>query len=161
VLLFVVVFVIAPIVEIYGIVQVGGALGGLATCGLLVLGAIIGTWLVRHEGVRLFRRFIEQIAARQAPSTDIAEGVVTLAAGVLLIAPGFISDLVAVILLIPTVRRAGGRYLVRRYTAKGGTSRIIRARYHGRIVDATSTESSPRRPSRPGLLPGSDDPKAS
>ncbi len=162
-LLFVCVFVIAPLIELYGIIQVSHTTGVLGALGLLILGAVVGSWLVKHEGLRVFRRFLEQIAANHVPSNEIADGVVIAVAGGLFIAPGFISDIVAMLLLIPPVRRAAGRYLVRRYTAKGGRSRIIRATYSGPI-DVTSHEAGapggsnrPRRQIPPHPLSGSDD----
>jgi UPF0716 protein FxsA len=161
VLTLVLLFVVAPIIEIFGIVRVGHSIGGLATFGLLVLGAVLGAMLVKYEGVRLFQRFLQQIAARRVPSAEIADGVVILVAGGLLIAPGFISDAVALILLIPPVRRRAGQALVRRYTAKGGRSRVIRATYSGPI-DAASYDagfgggpSDRTRP--PGQLPPASD----
>lgn len=155
-LLFVFVFVIAPLAELYGIIQVSHATGVLAALGLLVLGALFGAWLIKHEGLRVLRRFLEQIAAKGTPSTEVADAVVIVVAGSLFIAPGFISDVAALILLIPPVRRAAGRYLVKRYAAKGGRSRIIRATYTGPI-DVTSHEAADT--DRPQLMPRWDDDK--
>ncbi len=60
-------FVIAPVVELYVIVQVSGAIGFLETLALLIVVAAVGAWLVKREGLRVWRRFQEQVQAGKVP----------------------------------------------------------------------------------------------
>jgi UPF0716 protein FxsA len=141
--------VVAPIVELYVIIKVGGAIGVLNTIGLLILVAVIGSWLVKREGRKVWTRFNEQIAAGRVPSKEIADGICLLIAGALMIAPGFVSDVIALLLIFPPTRALFRRRFVRHGVP--GRARVIRATYdsHGGrfrgYTDVSSTE-SPRRP---------------
>ena len=99
-------FILVPIAELAVIIQVGQALGVLPTIGLLLLVSFIGTWLVKREGMGVWRRFNQQVHAGQVPGKEIADGVMILLAGALLLSPGFVTDVVGVLLLLPPVRAA-------------------------------------------------------
>lgn len=124
-------FVVLPIVELYVFVQVAQGWGFFNALGLIVLVSILGVAVVRHQGLRVWRRFQEQVLARQVPDREIADGVALLVAGVLLIVPGFVTDAVGVLLLLPPVRAGLRALLVRR--AGTGRIRVIRATYGGPI----------------------------
>ncbi len=108
------IFVVVPIVELYVIIQVGQALGVLNTIVLLLLVSVVGSWLVKREGLAVWRRFQEQVQAGVAPGREIADGVMILIAGALLISPGFATDIFGVLLLLPPVRAAVRAGLARR-----------------------------------------------
>ncbi|HEY4332016.1 MAG TPA: FxsA family protein [Ilumatobacteraceae bacterium] len=141
-----VIFVVAPIVELYVIVQASHAIGVWDTLGLLVLMAFLGSWVIKHEGLKVWNRFVQQLQAGQAPTREIADGVCVVIAGALLIAPGFVSDVVALLLLFPPTRAIFRRIVMRRRGLGGGGGRVIRATYGGRMpggttfTDTTSTE---------------------
>jgi UPF0716 protein FxsA len=143
VLLLVVIFLVVPIAELYVIVQASQAIGFLNTLGLLIVVSIVGAWLVKREGLRVWGRFQQQVAAGQSPSREIADGVCILAAGVLLIAPGFMSDALGVLLLLPPTRALLRPVLVRRFA---GSSRVVRATYGRRVYDVHERGDRPDEP---------------
>jgi UPF0716 protein FxsA len=104
--LLVLIFIIVPIVELAVIIQVGQALGVLPTIGLLLAVSIAGAWLVKREGIGVWRRFRRQIDSGVVPARELADGVMILFAGALLMTPGFVTDVLGLALLIPTVRGA-------------------------------------------------------
>lgn len=101
-----VLFIVLPIVELAVIIQVGQALGVLNTIGILLLVSFVGAWLVKREGVAVWKRFHEQVQTGVVPSREIADGVLILLAGALLLTPGFVTDMLGVLLLLPPVRAA-------------------------------------------------------
>jgi UPF0716 protein FxsA len=94
-----------PILEIVMFIQVGGAIGVLPTLLLILGGIVIGIALVRTTGLRLLQGLRNDLAAGGRPEQRIVGGAMTAIAGVLLIAPGFISDAVGLALLLPPVQR--------------------------------------------------------
>lgn len=111
----VVLFIAVPIAELYVIIQVGEAIGVLPTLALLLADAVLGSLLLRHQGRGAWRRFNEALAARRFPGKEVADGVLIVLGGSLLLAPGFLTDIVGVFLLIPPTR-AIARSLLRRFT---------------------------------------------
>jgi UPF0716 protein FxsA len=99
-------FLVVPFVELYVIIQVGRAIGALNTIGLLVLVSVVGAWLVKREGLGVLRRAQARIEAGVMPGTELVDGVLILFAGALLLTPGFVTDCLAVLLLVPPVRAA-------------------------------------------------------
>src|ERR1700733_4990595 len=114
-LLLVLVFIIVPIAELFVIIQVGELIGVWPTLLLLLLDAIIGSWLLKREGRATWRRFNEALAERRMPGKEVADGFLVILGGALLIAPGFLTDILGVLLLIP-VTRAVFRRILRRWT---------------------------------------------
>ena len=123
--------VVLPLIELYFIVQVGQELGLIPTVVLLIVISAIGSALVKREGLRVFRRFKEQIAAGNMPTNEMVDGVCLLIAGVLLVVPGFVTDAVGLLLLLPPFR-----LLLRRRLKKSSGKKVnIVATYNGRIVE--------------------------
>lgn len=118
--LIVVLFIVVPIAEIYLIIQVGGLIGVWPTLGLILAGALIGSWLLRHEGRSAWRRFNEAIGQRRFPGKEVADGALIIVGGTLLLTPGFLTDLAGIALLVPPtralVRRVLRRYMIGRFT---------------------------------------------
>ncbi|HEX4304788.1 MAG TPA: FxsA family protein [Solirubrobacterales bacterium] len=112
-LLLVLLFIVVPIAELYVIIQVGGLIGVGPTLLLLLLDAILGSWLVKHEGRAAWRRFNQALAERRIPGKEVADGFLVILGGALLIAPGFITDIFGVFLLIPPTRAIARRVLRR------------------------------------------------
>jgi UPF0716 protein FxsA len=115
--LLVLLFVLAPIVEIAVIIQVGHAIGVLDTLLLMVAVSAVGAWLVKREGIGLWRRAQRQLETGVVPGRELVDGMLIMLAGVLLLTPGFVSDCLGVLLLLPPVR-AGLRQLVIRRLRK-------------------------------------------
>ncbi|HWO59485.1 MAG TPA: FxsA family protein [Umezawaea sp.] len=109
-------------VEIGTLIAVGKSVGVLATVGLLILGGVIGSMLLRREGARTMASFTEALRTRRAPHQEVADGVLIAAAGVLVILPGFVSDVVALFLLFPPTRRLVSRRIARRSEERAATA---------------------------------------
>ncbi|WP_298377865.1 FxsA family protein [Azospirillum sp.] len=110
-------FLLLPILEIVGFIQVGDWIGAGPTIGLLLLSAVIGVLLIRHRGLASLSRVQGAALQGDAALSGLLDGVCVVIAGILLIIPGFLSDLVALVLLIPPLRRGMGRWLVGRLAA--------------------------------------------
>jgi UPF0716 protein FxsA len=108
-------FVIVPIVELYVIIQVGSWLGAGPTIGLLLLSCVVGVVLVKHQGLSVWARFRAQIDRGALPTDELVDGFLLLVAGALMIVPGFVTDVVGLVLLVPPLRRVVRNLLIRRY----------------------------------------------
>ncbi|GAA3360250.1 FxsA family protein [Saccharopolyspora gregorii] len=102
------------VVEISVLVLVGSAIGVLPTIGLLFGGAFLGSWLLRREGRRSLQAFNEAAMQRKPPEREVADGVLVVAGGLLIALPGFVSDVVGLVLLLPPTRALVRRRLARR-----------------------------------------------
>jgi UPF0716 protein FxsA len=92
------------IAELWVLIEVASRIGVLETVALLVLMPFVGIWMVKHAGVSVFRRVQATLDSGGVPHREVVDGFLLLMAGVLLIVPGFISDAVGLLLLIPPVR---------------------------------------------------------
>ncbi|HEX5526211.1 MAG TPA: FxsA family protein [Solirubrobacterales bacterium] len=113
--LLIVLFIVVPIAEIYVIVQVGQLIGVVPTLILLLADALLGSLLLKHQGRGAWRRFNEALAERRFPGREVVDGLLIVVGGTLLLAPGFLTDVVGLFLLIPPTR-ALARGLLRRLT---------------------------------------------
>jgi UPF0716 protein FxsA len=100
----VLVFLVMPLVELAVIIQIGGAIGVLNTVGLLLLSSIVGGWLMKREGLGVLRRMQAAVAAGRVPGKELADAALILFGGALMVAPGFITDVLGMLLLLPPVR---------------------------------------------------------
>jgi len=114
-LLLIVIFIVVPIAELYVIIQVGQLIGLWPTLALLLADALLGSMLLRHQGRSAWRRFNEALAQRRFPGKEVADGVLIVIGGTLLLTPGFLTDIFGLLLLIPPTR-AIARRLLRRLT---------------------------------------------
>ncbi|MGZ6792515.1 MAG: FxsA family protein [Mycobacteriales bacterium] len=117
-LLLLVVFVVVPAVEIYVLVQVGQAIGALPTVLLLLADAAVGTWLFKREGRRAWTALRDAIAEHRVPGREVADGALVVLGGAFLITPGFVTDVVGVLCLLPPTRAVLRRLLTRAVTAR-------------------------------------------
>lgn len=107
--------IVVGIVEIAVMIQVGQWLGVVNTIGLLLLISVIGAWLVKRQGLGVLRKISEQRMAGQLPAAPVFDGALILVAGVLLVIPGFVTDALGLLLLVPPVRAVARRYARRRF----------------------------------------------
>ena len=98
-------FIVVPALEIWSIVAMGGWIGGAATFLLMVLGGVAGAYLMRREGRKAWTEAQRQTQAGQIPGRTLLDGLCILAGGILLMSPGFLTDLVGIPLLLPPPRR--------------------------------------------------------
>ena len=99
-----VVFLVLPIVELYVIVQVAQGVGVLNTIGLLLLISVAGAWLCKREGIGVMRRIRTALDRYEMPTKELVDGGLILFAGALMLTPGFLTDCLAVLLLLPPTR---------------------------------------------------------
>jgi UPF0716 protein FxsA len=103
-LLLLAVFILVPIAELYVIIQIGGAIGIIPTLFLLVLDSILGTILLRSQGRSAWVAFNRALSENRVPAKEIIDGVLIIFGGALLLTPGFLTDIVGLVLLIPPTR---------------------------------------------------------
>ena len=99
-------FILIPLLEIYLLIKVGSVIGALSTVVLVVLTAILGAFLLRHQGLYTYAKVQQATARGELPTLAMLEGVVLLICGVLLLTPGFFTDALGFLALIPPLRRA-------------------------------------------------------
>ncbi|MGA8260142.1 MAG: FxsA family protein [Arenicellales bacterium] len=109
-------FLLIPLLEIYLLLKVGGVIGVGWTIFAVVFTAVLGASLVRRQGFATLNRIRGQLGRGELPATELLEGVVLLIAGALLLTPGFFTDTLGFLCLVPPVRRAVIRYVVRHGT---------------------------------------------
>lgn len=112
-LLLIALFIVVPILELYVIIQVGQWIGIWPTLALLLADAILGSMLLKHQGRGAWRRFNEALAARRFPGKEVADGLLIVIGGTLLLSPGFITDIFGIFLLIPPTRAIARKVLKR------------------------------------------------
>ena len=110
----VVLFIAVPFAELYVLLQVGHAIGVLNTLALLILVSIVGAWLAKREGLGVVRRMQAALDAGRVPGVELLDGFLILLAAALMLTPGFLTDIVAIFLLLPPVRAVVRRELRRR-----------------------------------------------
>jgi len=112
-------FLTVPLIEIGLFIQVGGAIGLWPTLAVVIVTAILGTWLVRTQGAMAMNDLRGSFSRQSDPTEPLAHGAMILVAGVLLLTPGFFTDAVGFALLMPPFRRAAFRYLRKRVRVQG------------------------------------------
>lgn len=99
-----VLFIIVPAVELWGIITVGKMIGGWPTVLLIILTGFVGAWLAKKQGMQVLRTLQLQLSRGEMPTQTILEGVLVLVGSVLLLTPGFLSDLLGLVFLLPYTR---------------------------------------------------------
>lgn len=113
-------FIIIPIIEIYLLITVGGYIGAFWTVMLVIATAVIGVNLLRYQGLATLGRAQKSMSQGMMPAMEMMEGLCLAVGGALLITPGFITDSIGFICLIPATRRALIRYILANATVKMG-----------------------------------------
>ena len=115
-LLLLLVFVAAPLIELYLLIEVGSVIGALPTIALSILTALLGGALVRLQGFRVLFRAQASLEKREVPAFELLEGALLLLVGLALLLPGFVTDAIGFLLLVPPLRR---RLILRWLAARG------------------------------------------
>ena len=103
--------VILPLLEIAGFIVVGRQIGVFATIGLIILSTVLGAVLLRIQGFGLMTRIRQTMEQGGMPGRELVHGFMILVAGFLLVAPGFISDIIGLLLFIPAIRDIAWNFL--------------------------------------------------
>jgi UPF0716 protein FxsA len=97
-------FAVVPVIEVYLLLKVGGLIGALPTVALLLAISMAGAWLVRHQGFEIMRRIQSELTQGRLPAAELLDGAMVLVGGVLLLTPGFFTDVLGLFFLIPFTR---------------------------------------------------------
>ena len=107
-------FVTVPLLEIYLLIQIGSRIGALYTVGLVILTAILGVALLRLQGLVTLARVRHSLDQGRIPAVTLVEGLVLLVAGALLLTPGFFTDALGFLCLVPSLRNRLAKALLKR-----------------------------------------------
>lgn len=116
--LFLIAFIAIPLVEISVFIEVGGRIGLWPTVGIVILTAVIGTTMLRQQGISVLFKIQENLQANRLPVRELFDGVCLVIAGVLLLTPGFVTDALGFLLFIPPLRGLIATWLGARIIAR-------------------------------------------
>lgn len=111
-------FLLTPAVELALLIQVDQVIGFWATVALIIVTGIVGSHLARREGLSTWRRLNDRLQAGDLPGTELADGVIILVAGALLITPGILTDVLGFLGLVPFTRAYLRRFVMRWFQRK-------------------------------------------
>jgi UPF0716 protein FxsA len=136
-------FIALPLLELYVILKVGDAIGAVWTILLLAADSVLGSLLLRSQGRSVWRRFNTALAEGKMPHREVIDGVLVIFGGAFLITPGFVTDFVGLLLLLPPTRSVIRSNVVRRLgrrVAVGVANRPGHGRPPGYDVEGTARE---------------------
>jgi UPF0716 protein FxsA len=113
------IFVAVPLLELALLIKVGQSIGFWSTMGIIVATAALGIAVMQSHGIKTMQRAQASLAEGKTPVDSVVDGTFVLFAGLLLISPGLITDLLGLLLLIPPVRRVIGKWSIGRLLASG------------------------------------------
>lgn len=135
-------FILVPLIEIYLLIKVGSVIGAFPTVLVVVLTAVVGTLLLKQQGLATLMRFQQKTMQGGLPAQEMAEGLALAFGGALLLTPGFVTDIIGFLCLIPFTRQGMIRWIMRRVKLKVASSMNpmdpdveVRDTRHGRIID--------------------------
>src|SRR5215218_5828362 len=128
----VIAFILVPLAELAVLIAVGDWIGLVPTLILLLVVSVVGAWLAKREGLAAWRRLQLALAQGRMPTVEVTDGALILLAGALLLTPGFLSDVLGVLLLLPPTRAIARRQLPRL------AERRLRRRGRRVVVDGTA-----------------------
>ena len=138
------VLLIIPILEIAAFILIGQQIGIAATLAMIVVTAIIGSFLLRMQGFGLLARIQAETGKGRVPGRELVHGVMILVAGVLLLTPGFITDTLGFLLFVPAIRDMAWRFLKDRVTVTTvgmpGSAQDRSPPHDGRTIDLEAEE---------------------
>ncbi|MFY9807622.1 MAG: FxsA family protein [Pseudonocardiaceae bacterium] len=146
------VLLVAIIVELTVFVAVGHAIGVLATVGLLILTSLMGAALLRREGARTLSAFVDALRSRRPPHRELFDGMLITAAGLLVIVPGFVSDVLGLLLLLPPIRALVRRRILRSTARRTAAQRAPMRYAPGEVVEGEVVDEPPASRSASGEL---------
>jgi UPF0716 protein FxsA len=157
------VLIVIPVVELWIVVQVAHHIGIFETLGLLILISMAGALLLRQQGLATWSRLQETLARGEIPGREATDGFLVLLGGALLLTPGFLTDAIGLILLLPPTRallKSTTRRILARWAGRraGGMPKRV---YTATVIRSGRREEGPNPPrlgeSRPGSPPPSED----
>ena len=98
------IFIGVPLIELYLFLLIGGKIGIIPTVATVIITGFLGAWLTKQQGIKTLARYQQTLSEGRLPHTEVIEGIMILAAGAVLLTPGFLTDFIGFSLLIPPVR---------------------------------------------------------
>ena len=118
-----------PLIEIYLFIQIGGQIGAFNTILIILLTAVVGIYFVRLQGLNTLRSGVTQLYNNQIPIYEMMSGAALAFAALLLIIPGFATDVIGFLLILPITRRLIFKYLGRKYKKEKVKDDLIEGEY--------------------------------
>ncbi|MBB4687364.1 FxsA family protein [Amycolatopsis jiangsuensis] len=148
-------FLLYVIAEVAAIWAVGSAVGVLGTIALLIAGAFVGSWLARREGGKAMRAFVTTAQSGRNPEKELTDGMLVAAGGVLIMVPGFVSDVLGLLFLLPPTRAVARRLWLRR-AEKRAIRYANQRRGPAMVVDSevVTPQEQPRQSTQPRVIEG-------
>lgn len=143
--------IVVPLLEIYVLIQVGRVIGTPLTIVALLTVSVLGAWLLKREGLATWRRLRETMARGAMPTAELTDAVMIIFGGALLLTPGFVTDIVGFLLVVPPTRQPlkgafrrllGGWFMTR----SGFAGKTSRGAYAARVVRSRRDRPTPRPP---------------
>ena len=118
-----------PLVEIYLFIQIGGQIGAFNTILIILLTAVVGVYFVRLQGLSTLKSGVTQLYKNQIPVYEMISGAALALAALLLIIPGFATDIIGFLLILPITRNIIFKYLGKKYTKEKIKDDLIEGEY--------------------------------
>ncbi|GAM10191.1 hypothetical protein OR1_02479 [Geobacter sp. OR-1] len=116
-----VIFAVVPVLELYVLIKVGKLIGAWETVAILLAVSFAGAWLVRHQGFAILSRIQGELASGRLPAAEMLDGFLVLVGGILLLTPGFITDILGIFFIVPI-----GRHFLKQYLRRWLEKRLSR-----------------------------------
>jgi UPF0716 protein FxsA len=116
-------FTIIPFIELFLLLQVGDAVGFWPTFAMIIVTGMVGAWLAKREGLRVLREYQKAINELRMPEEGLTSALLVVVGGALMIAPGVLTDIIGILLMIPPIRRVVAGWVeayVKKTLQKGG-----------------------------------------
>ena len=123
-------FTLIPAAEIYLLIEIGSVIGALNTLLIIIFTGMAGAYLARLEGMRTFLKIQSSLQQGSMPAEEMIDALIILVAGIVLLTPGFLTDITGLLLLIPQVRFFVKRWLRKKFDQWTNTQ-TINVTYHG------------------------------
>lgn len=155
--LIIVLCILVPVAELWFILELadwlgGGATGALVTVAMLMATSVLGAFLLRSQGLAAWSRFLNTVSQRRLPQREIVDGIFIVIGGVLLLTPGFLTDIVGLVFLLPPSRKVFANAVTGRLS-----KRVRRAAgVEGWEWQAGESEPPPKQPTPPPTPPGAE-----
>ena len=106
-------FIVVPVAELYVLIEVGKKIGSLTTIGIIIFTGILGAYLVKNQGFMILKKIQNDLNDGIMPGDSLIQGAIILVGGILLLTPGFVTDIAGFIFLIPVSRNILKKYLLK------------------------------------------------
>lgn len=138
-----------PLIEIGLFIEIGGRIGLLATVAIVIVTAVIGSALLRHQGLGALNAARAAMAEQRLPIEQVFDGFCLLIAGAFLLTPGFLTDFIGFLLFVPPIRATLGRWLWTQFKTRGTVNVSTTGMHHAaqrrpdNVVEAEFREIKP------------------